>query len=207
MPSDRPDDSRIIEGLVTTLPVVDAPVERVHVAPMGPIVDSGCSTLLLRPFRETVTFRNLVATGVGVFHETDGVGLIARSALGEVPFEELGEVERVEFDGGFGVVLLGACRYHVFRVEGVDDSQPRTRITARVVKSERLRDFGGFNRARFAVIEVTILATRLHLTGKGSVLEALERYRPLVDKTGSGAERQAFEFVARYIEQWQDPRP
>ena len=45
----------ILEGIVTTLNDDGTP----NVAPMGPIVDESLSTLVLRPFCTSTTYRNL----------------------------------------------------------------------------------------------------------------------------------------------------
>ena len=56
--------------------------------------------------------------------------------------------------------LLEACRYYEFRVAELDDREERTTIVAETAAQGRLRDFFGFNRARHAVLEAAILATR-----------------------------------------------
>ena len=210
MSYERPTNSWILEGIMTTVspppppggvPPDDAPLaDRVNIAPMGPIVDEAMSRLVLRPFRSSTTYQNLKATGEGVFHVTDDVLLVARAAIGGVkPGQGVPTrpAERVR-----GVVLTGACRYYELKVSELDDGEDRTTITAEVVHHGRLRDFFGFNRARHAVLEAAILATRLHLTGAAPVLAEYEKLELLVQKTGGPGERQAMaelrEFVAGY---------
>jgi len=174
----------IVEGVMTT----KAASGEVNIAPMGPIVDCDMRELILRPFKSSTTYQNLKATGQGVFHVTDDVLLVARAAIGA----KLGDEAAVRAaDVVDGVVLTNACRYHEFRVTDLDDSTDRTRIVAEVVHAGRLRDFVGFNRARHAVLEAAILATRLHLTGGDAVMAEFDRLQVLVDKTGDDRERQA----------------
>src|SRR4029079_2793704 len=59
-----------------------------------------------------------------------------------------------------GYYLTDACRYYEFRVTAVDDRSERVTMEAEVVHYDRLRAFVGFNRARHAVVEAAILATR-----------------------------------------------
>lgn len=201
-------DTWILEGLLTTLgpPREGAtPIDRVHVAPMGPIVNAAMSTLVLRPFRESTTFRNLKATGAGVFHVTDDVLLIARSAIGRVapgPDLPARPAQHVA-----GVVLAGSCRYYELEVAHVDDREPRARVEARVAATGRIRDFFGFNRARHAVLEAAILATRLHLTGSSAVLDAYRPLRELIDKTGSRAEHTALDLLEAHVRAWPHATP
>jgi hypothetical protein len=71
-------DEPILEGIVVTLDDQGIP----NIAPMGPRVDRQISRLVLRPFQTAQTYRNLKATGCGVFHITDDVELLARAAVG-----------------------------------------------------------------------------------------------------------------------------
>lgn len=208
--SPLPPGVRIIEGVMTTLapPTTDAtagapPEQRVNVAPMGPMVIPPGDRLILRPFVTSTTYRNLKATGQGVFHITDDVLLIARGALRRIQPDELRLTPAAVVEG---LVIADACRYHELRVDTIEDDQPRTRIEARVVHSERLRDWDGFNRAQAAVIEAAILATRLHLTGADPVREAIERLREPVFKTGAEPEREALAEIEAWVHAWRpDP--
>ena len=59
-----------------------------------------------------------------------------------------------------GQILTDACRYYEFRVVELDDREERTAIVVETVAQGRHRDFFGFNRAKHAVVEAAILATR-----------------------------------------------
>jgi hypothetical protein len=64
----------------------------------------------------------------------------------------------------------------------------------------RLRDFFGFNRAKHAVLEAAILATRTQFLPPDRVLAQLGELAPLVEKTGGAAEKRAFAFLRSYVE-------
>lgn len=185
-----PDDT-LLEGIVTSLGEDGAP----HIAPMGPIVDAGFNTLLLRPFRTSTTYRHLKRTGQGVLHVTDNVELLARAAVGRL--EQMPRL--VPATAVDGVILADACRWYAFRVESMDDREERTRIVARVVDRGRLRDFFGFNRAKHAVVEAAILATRIELFDADHIRGEMARLAVPVEKTGGGQERRAFAFLQQYI--------
>ena len=160
-PVPRFPDGTLLEGIVTTLNADGSP----HIAPMGPIVDANFERLLLRPFRTSMTYRNLKRTGEGVLHVTDDVELFARAAVGRLePLPALQPAEAVD-----GVILSDACRWYAFRVESLDDREDRTTIVANVVDRGRLRDFFGFNRAKHAVIEAAILATRIGIVDADTI--------------------------------------
>jgi hypothetical protein len=182
----------ILEGVVTTV----GPGGELHVAPMGPRVDADMGCFLLRPFPTSQTYRNLKAHGEGVLHVTDDVLLLARAALGPVdPPPAVVPAQAVR-----GFVLAGACRFYEFRVRSMDESEQRVRIEAEVVHSGRLRDFFGFSRAKHAVVEAAILATRTDFLPLEEIEAEYRKLAVIVDKTGGEQEHEAFAFLRRHVE-------
>ncbi|MDY3551169.1 DUF447 family protein [Gemmata sp. JC717] len=177
----------ILEALVTTTDADGG----LHLAPMGPWVADDFSLFTLRPFPTSSTYKNLLRHPEGVLHVTDDVLLLARAAVGQVreapPARPAGRV------GGF--VLDDCCRYFEFVVRSVDASGPRVSLEAEVVLSGRVRDFFGFNRAKHAVVEAAILATRLHLIPLPEVAVEFAKLRVIVGKTGGPAEHQAMDLL------------
>jgi hypothetical protein len=177
----------ILEGLVTTLDPDGSP----HLAPMGPRVVGDFSSFTLRPFPTSHTYQNLLHTRQGVLHVTDNSLLLARAAIGLVePFPPTRRAERVE-----GVVLVDSCRHYEFVVKSVDDRTERVTIETEVVCVGRTRDFFGFNRAKHAVVEAAILATRLHLLPLEEVAAEFKKLRVIVGKTGGPDEHQAMDLL------------
>jgi len=182
----------ILEGLCTTINLHGA----VNIAPMGPVVDEQQTTFRFRPFQTSTTFANLKATGCGVFHVTDNVELIARAVIGELhQLPELQPAAVVQ-----GSVLANACRWYEFEVIAIDESQERTEIQTRIVHVGRIRDFWGFNRAKHAVLETAILASRLHLLSPEDVERQLLHLAVIVRKTAGQQEQTAFELLQDYIQ-------
>jgi uncharacterized protein len=180
----------ILEGVVTTVSAAGA----VHVRPMGPAVEAGIKRIVLRPFRTSQTYRNLVMHGEGVLHVTDDVLLLAKAAVNRLETPPLRPAERVR-----GWVLCDACRYYEFRLLSRDDSGERSRLEAEVVHVGRLRDFFGFNRAKHAVLEAAILATRTALLPLDEIEAEYRKLAVLVEKTGGAAEHEAFAFLQTYL--------
>ena len=174
----------ILEGIVTTLDAAG----RLNVAPMGPDVSDGLARFVLRPYQTSTTFRNLRDTGVGVLHITDDVLLVARAVVKRLDGLETRPASAIP-----GRILATTGRYHEFRVVAIDASSGRTRITAATVAEGRQgRDFFGLNRAKHAVVEAAILATRLDFLPPDEVRADFRRLAILVEKTGGPAEREAF---------------
>jgi hypothetical protein len=178
----------IIESIVTTLDHEG----RANFAPMG--VEWGEETIVLKPFLETTTFRNVRATGAAVVNLTDDVLLFAQSAIGSPTFPSSPAlVVR-------GVVLEAACSWRELEVAAVDATPPRSRIEMRVRHRGTRRDFIGFNRARHAVLEAAILATRVHLLPPDQIRDELTRLAVPVEKTAGPREREAWALVGGFIE-------
>jgi hypothetical protein len=181
----------ILEGIVTTI----APAGEINIAPMGPRVDGAMEHFLLRPFPTSQTYRNLKAHGEGVLHVTDDVLVLAQAALGPVePPPPLRPASRVR-----GFILADACRFYEFRVRSIDEREERIRIEADVVHADRLRDFFGFNRAKHAVVEAAILATRTAFLPLDEIEAEYRKWAVIVEKTGSEQERQAFAFLQNHV--------
>jgi hypothetical protein len=177
----------IIESIVTTLD----PAGRVNCAPMG--VEWGEETIVIKPFLETTTFRNLESTGAAVVNLTDDVMLFALGATGPAAFAWT-PARRVR-----GAVLDAACSWRELEVIRADTTPPRSRFEMRVVHNEERRPFLGFNRARHAVLEAAILATRTHLIPPGEITRELARLQVLVDKTAGPREHEAMARLTEVI--------
>jgi hypothetical protein len=158
---------------------------------MGPRVGGDFRRFTLRPFPTSNTYRNLLRHPEGVLHVTDDALLLAKAAIGRVDvFPPVRPAERVR-----GFVLADSCRHFEFVVKSVDDSTERVSIEAEVVHAGRTRDFFGFTRAKHAVVEAAILATRLHLLPLKEVAAEFEKLRVIVGKTGGPAEHEAMELL------------
>jgi hypothetical protein len=182
----------ILEGIVTTRNDDGSP----NISPMGPEVDEPLTRFALKPYQTSQTYANLKRTGRGVLHVTDDVELLARAAINR--FDEPPALSPVP--GVDGLILASACRWYAFRVANLDDRQERTRIECEVATSGRIRDFFGFNRAKHAVVEAAILATRTAFLPAEQIREDFARLRVLVEKTAGEQERCAFELLTDYVE-------
>jgi hypothetical protein len=178
----------IVESLVTTLDAEGRP----NFAPMG--VEWGESEIVLKPYRETATFRNLVGHGEAVVNLVEDVRLFVEGALSSPVFPASpATVVR-------GVVLEAACSWRELRVRAAETSEPRARFACEVVHRGVRREFVGFSRARAAVIEATILATRTRILPIDEILAEYRRLQVIVDKTAGPAEREAMARLSEFVE-------
>src|SRR6185503_10878508 len=125
-------------------------------------VEWGEEEIVIKPFLDTTTLRNLRATGVAVVSLTDDVMLFAQAAISDARFPTFPAAVVP------GVVLEAACSWREVHVRAIDTTPPRARVVTTVVHRGVRREFIGFNRARHAVLEAAILATRTHLLDRKS---------------------------------------
>ena len=177
----------ILETVVTTI----NPDGSVNCAAMG--VEWGEQRIVIKPFRGTRTLRNLRATEAAVVNVTDDILLFSQAALGD-PHPPTRSAAGVE-----GAVLDDACSWREVRVEAVDDGEPRARVTTVVVGAGVGREFLGFNRACHAVLEASILASRVRLLPAAEIEAELRRLQAIVDKTAGPREQEAMAYVTRHV--------
>jgi hypothetical protein len=181
----------IVETIVTTVAGDGA----VNCAPMGvdwdPVTNG--DAIVLKPFLETATYRNVIATRAAVVNLTDDVRVFARAAISNPTFSS------VPAAAVRGVVLADCCSWREVEVRSIDSTPPRSRIETAVVHRGTRRDFIGFNRACHAVLEAAIYATRVHLLPRAFLDGELARLQIIVDKTAGPHELEAMALLTDYI--------
>lgn len=188
----------ILEGIVTTKNLDGS----INIAPMGPIVDDDLGRLILRPFPSSTTCGNLLRERRGVFQITDDAALIARAAIGRLTPTPSLESSAPNYPPR----LADACRWFAFDVQEVDESRRRVQFNCPVTARGVVRDFLGFNRAKHAVVEAAILATRVTLIPAAELAREFQRLSIIVDKTAGPGERRVFRELETYVQQESDAR-
>jgi len=177
----------ILETIVTTVDAGGA----VNIAPMG--VEWDADVIVLKPFLETATFRNVTAVSAAVVNLVDDVRVFARAAISNPSYPTAAaSVVR-------GVRLADCCSWRELQVRSIDSTPPRSRIDTTVVHRGVQREFIGFNRARHAVLEAAIYATRLHLLPREFIVSELDRLRVIVDKTAGPDEQEAMALLTAFV--------
>jgi len=181
----------IVETIVTTRDTAGL----VNVAPMGvewdPSQDD--SRIVLKPFLETATYRNVSASRCAVINLVDDVRVFARAAISNPVYAT------VPAAAVPGAVLADCCAWREVTVRSVDSTPPRSRIATTVVHRGTHRDFIGFNRAAHAVLETAIYATRVHMLPRDFLESELQRLQVIVDKTAGSREFEAMALLADFI--------
>jgi uncharacterized protein len=179
----------ILEGILATESLDGS----LHVAPMGPEVDSDLKAWKLKPFQTSTSFQNLRRTNRCVFHVTDDALLLAKAVLGQA------NDWPAHFDPAIGFRLDGACHWYGLKIIEWDVSSERAFAQAVVAHFKVERPFFGWNRAKHAVLEAAILASRVGMLEPESLRDDLERLKVWVQKTAGDRERIAFDLLRDFI--------
>src|SRR4051812_46295297 len=111
----------IVESIVTTV----AADGMVNCAPMG--VEWSDDQIVLKPFLETATYRNVLVTRAAVVNVVDDVRIFARAAISNPVYPTVpATVVR-------GVRLSDCCSWREVEVRSIDSTPPRSRIDTAVV--------------------------------------------------------------------------
>lgn len=163
-----------------------------HIAPMGVWEEDGLITLA--PFRPSRTLDNVLARGVAVVNACDDVRVFAGCLTGRHDWA------LVAGTTPGALRLLDAVSHQEVELVRIDEDELRPRLRCRVVIEQAHRKFEGFNRARAAVLECAILASRLHRLPAEKIRNELAYLTIAIDKTAGAAEREAWGWLVEKIE-------
>jgi hypothetical protein len=179
--------NRIFETIVT----VRGDAERTQITPLG--VRREGETIVLAPFRPSLTLDLLLQSRVAVINHTDDVRVFAGCIVGRRDWP-LVAATRID-----GVRLASGLAHEEIELTEVVDDPQRPRLRCRSVHRETHAPFQGFNRAQAAVIEAAILVSRLSILPAGKLEAELEYLKIAIDKTAGEAELQAWSWLMEAI--------
>ena len=164
---------------------------RVHIAPLGVIGEA--AGWIIAPFRPSTTLDNLAAVPFAVLNHVDDVRIFAGCLTGRRDWPLVA-------DAG-AVPRLAACVAHEeLAVAHVTEDAQRPRFHCRVAKRVTHGAYGGYSRAKSAVIEACILASRLHMLPRGKVESELAYLQIAITKTAGPEEVEAWRWVKARID-------
>ncbi|MCX7899535.1 MAG: DUF447 family protein [Methylocystis sp.] len=177
----------IHECVVTTL----SPNGRPHIAPLGLIEEE--SFWIAAPFRPSTTLFNLSKNPQFTASFTDDARVFAGLVTGRRTFP-LTDNER------WPAPRLSCALAHAeLQVDHVEEDEKRPRFYCKVKRFANHRPFLGMNRARAAVLEACILATRLDILPREKIESEIAYLKIAIDKTAGAAEREAWKMVMEKI--------
>lgn len=182
-------NSLIHEVIVTTVSADG----QVHLAPMGISEVSG--HILIKPFKPSTTYNNLMATGVCAINFTDDVRVFAGALTGHREWPTL-PCEKI------AAAYLQSALFHMeLKVDKIEDNDPRAVFYATKVHEQSHAPFLGFNRAQSAVIEAAILVSRLGMLSEQKIREEIAYLTIAINKTAGDRELEAWQWLMAKVEQ------
>jgi len=178
----------IHECVVTTL----SPEGRPHIAPLGLIEEE--SHWIVAPFRPSTTLSNLEHNPRLTASFTDDARIFAALVTGQRRFP------LTDVDGWPAPRLSCALAHAELEIVRVEEDPLRPRFFCEVKRTQSHRPFLGMNRARAAVLEAAILATRLGRLPREKIDSEIAYLRIAIDKTAGDAEREAWDMVMAKID-------
>ncbi|HEY8119183.1 MAG TPA: DUF447 domain-containing protein [Methylophilaceae bacterium] len=163
-----------------------------HIAPFGILEQEGL--LVIAPFRPSASLDNLLNKRAAVINLTDDVRVFAGALTGRRAWT-VSKAEKIN-----GYVLDGALAHKELELVSVREDATRPELKFRVVHEVNHRAFKGFNRAQAAVIELSILVSRLHMLEMTKIDAELTYLEIAIEKTAGEHERQAWSWLIEKIE-------
>lgn len=173
----------IRESIITTLREDGS----AHIAPMG--VHETEKGLMLAPFKPSTTLDNLLRHGTATINYTDDVRVYAGCLTSRHNWPTIA-TEHIT-----GIRLEDCLAHTEVKVHAQEDDEIRPRFYCKVVHEQMHKPFHGYNRAQSAVIELAILASRLHMLPPDKVDAEIEYLRIGLDKTAGDREQEAWEWL------------
>jgi uncharacterized protein len=179
----------IRECVVTTLNAAGEP----HLAPLG-LIEEG-DRWIVAPFRPSTTLANLELCAKATASFIDAAEIFAGFVTG------LRDWPLVDVQGWPAPRLEAALSHAELEVESIvaDELRPRFRCVVRRIETHR--PFLGMNRAKAAVLEAAVLATRLNMLPREKIDSEIAYLRIAIEKTAGPAERAAWDRIMARIEQ------
>ena len=177
----------IRESIITTLHEDGSP----HIAPMG--VHETNKGLMLAPFKPSATLNNLKREGTATINYSDDVRIFAGCLTGRRNWQTC-STEIIE-----GIRLKDCLAHTEIKINSHEDDELRPRFYCNVVHEQVHQAFHGYNRAQFAVIELAILVSRLHMLPDEKINAELEYLKIGLDKTAGERELEAWDWLMEKV--------
>ena len=158
-----------------------------HVVPMG--ISKKDTYIVLRPFKPSKTLENILRDRSAVLNVVTDVRIFAGAITGRLNFR----IEALPEKKGF--FLVDAVSYLVLSLVEVHDFGGRPSLYMIKESETQLSKFLGFNRAQAAVIEGSILMSRLGMLPQEKIEKELEYLGIAIEKTAGKKELQAWEWL------------
>lgn len=183
----------IFETIIITTDANQTP----HVTPFG--VRYEANNVIIAPFKPSTTLDNILANHFAVMNITDDARVFAGALTSHNSWPLLA-VNNNQHSQHVGFRLADCLAFTLLEMIEVREDLERPQLIMKVVKTENNYAFKGFNRAQAAVVELSILVSRLHLLSKEKVMNERAYLQIAIDKTAGKRELEAWAWLTEKIE-------
>ena len=181
------------ETLVTTKNID----ESIKVSPLGVYIDD--KILELKPFKPSKSLENILRNESGVINYVDDVRIFASCITNkgiQINFKKVSKIDcsRIE----------KAISHTEFIVKDIKDDNQRPTIICEPINEETHKMFYGFNRAKSAIIELCILASRLGIIEDSKIKREISYLKIAIEKTAGENELEAWNWLIEYIKNYKE---
>jgi hypothetical protein len=162
-----------------------------HIAPFGVREQEGM--VVIAPFRPSTTLDNLLSRRTATMNMVDDVRIFAGALTGRRSWP-VRQAEKID-----GFVMDDALAHRELELVRVEEDAVRPLLYFRVMHEVNHRAFSGFNRAQAAVIELSVLVSRLHMLPMEKIETEMTYLSIAIEKTAGVRERQAWDWLVERI--------
>ena len=177
----------IFEGVITTV----SSDGEVHITPMGFRRDDG--HIRVAPFVPSITLENLQRQPSAVMNLSDDVAIFAGCLTGRRDWPLL-PAEKIS-----GWRLRDCLAHLEFEVAEVLSDAERPVFVCRIVHQAAHQTFRGFNRAQAAVVEASILVSRLDWLDSAKLVAEMRYLHIAIAKTAGPEEAEAWRWLVAAV--------
>jgi hypothetical protein len=184
----------IYETIITSIDEAGKP----HVTPFGVRHEGEGDDMriVISPYKPSTTLNNILSTKCAILNLTDDVRVFA-GALTKRQAWQLLETTQVK---GFRLAdCLAHCELSLVEVR---EDEKRPTLIMKKIADFFHKPFRGFNRAQAAVIELAVLASRLHMLPREKIETELQYLKIAIDKTAGPREMEAWAWLVEKIDQY-----
>ena len=165
-----------------------------HIAPMG--VSQKADFVVLKPFKPSKTLDNILTRKIAIMNIVTDVRVFAGAVTGRSNFN------LVALPDGKGFFLKDALSYMTLSLAEIHDDEIRSTLYMNKVNVIHLSSFKGFNRAQAAIIEASVLMSRLDLLSQDKIKQEIKYLEIAITKTAGKKEIQAWEWLMEKYENY-----
>jgi len=165
---------------------------RPYIAPFGVRERNGL--ILIAPFKPSNTLDNVLRTKAAVLNLVDDVRIFAGAFVGKRDWPTL-PAKVIN-----GVYLNAALAHRELELVEIKGHESRPELYFRIVHEVNHQAFNGFNRAQAAVVELSVLVSRLHMLPIEKIESEMAYLQIAIDKTAGPRELEAWGWLVERID-------